>query len=139
MFPERLTEGYRTFAAGRFVHERSRYETLAEKGQHPEIMVVGCVDSRVSPEVIFDAAPGEILVVRNVAAIIPPYQPDHATQHGTSAAGSSSSPRRARRSPRAISSASGSARSRPPPSGSARTPMTTSSTSRANWNSPRSS
>lgn len=86
MFPERLTEGYRTFAGGRFVHERSRYETLAVKGQHPEIMVVGCVDSRVSPEVIFDAAPGEILVVRNVAAIIPPYQPDHATQHGTSAA-----------------------------------------------------
>jgi carbonic anhydrase len=49
-------------------------------------MIVGCVDSRVSPEVIFDSAPGELLVVRNVANIVPPYQPDRATQHGTSAA-----------------------------------------------------
>jgi carbonic anhydrase len=86
MFPERLTEGYQCFVDGRFARERSRYAMLAEKGQQPEIMVVGCVDSRVSPEVIFDAAPGEIVVVRNVANIVPPYQPDHATQHGTSAA-----------------------------------------------------
>jgi carbonic anhydrase len=86
MFPERLTDGYRTFVEGRFARERSRYAMLAEAGQQPEIMVVGCVDSRVSPEVIFDAAPGELLVVRNVANIVPPYQPDHATQHGTSAA-----------------------------------------------------
>jgi carbonic anhydrase len=86
MFPERLRDGYRSFIGGRFARERSRYKTLAERGQRPEIMVIGCVDSRVSPEVIFDAAPGEILVVRNVANIVPPYQPDHATQHGTSAA-----------------------------------------------------
>ena len=86
MFPERLTEGYRSFVEGRFARERSRYAMLAERGQQPQIMVVGCVDSRVSPEVIFDAAPGEILVVRNVANIVPPYQPDKATQHGTSAA-----------------------------------------------------
>jgi carbonic anhydrase len=86
MFPERLTDGYRSFVEGRFARERSRYAMLAEKGQRPEIMIVGCVDSRVSPEVIFDAAPGELLVVRNVANIVPPYQPDHATQHGTSAA-----------------------------------------------------
>jgi len=86
MFPERLTDGYRTFLEGRFQRERSRYAMLAEAGQRPEIMVVGCVDSRVSPEVIFDAAPGELLVVRNVANIVPPYQPDRATQHGTSAA-----------------------------------------------------
>ncbi|KGM30284.1 carbonic anhydrase [Inquilinus limosus] len=86
MFPERLTEGYRTFLSGRFAAERSRYEMLAEKGQRPEIMIVGCVDSRVSPEVIFDAAPGELLVVRNVANLVPPYEPDRETQHGTSAA-----------------------------------------------------
>jgi carbonic anhydrase len=86
MFPERLTNGYRTFVEGRFARERSRYAMLAEAGQQPEILVVGCVDSRVSPEVIFDAAPGELLVVRNVANIVPPYQPDRATQHGTSAA-----------------------------------------------------
>ena len=86
MFPERLQDGYRTFVSSRFASERTRYETLADKGQRPEIMVVGCVDSRVSPEVIFDAAPGELLVVRNVANIVPPYEPDNITHHGTSAA-----------------------------------------------------
>jgi len=86
MFPERLTEGYRAFLGGRFAGERSRYEMLAETGQRPEIMVIGCVDSRVSPEVIFDASPGEILVVRNVANLVPAYEPDRDSQHGTSAA-----------------------------------------------------
>jgi carbonic anhydrase len=86
MFPERLREGYRAFLGGRFASERDRYEMLAETGQRPEIMVVGCVDSRVSPEVIFDAAPGELLVVRNVANLVPKYEPDRDSQHGTSAA-----------------------------------------------------
>jgi carbonic anhydrase len=48
-------------------------------------MVIGCCDSRVSPEVIFDARPGELFVVRNVANIIPPYSPD-GQAHGVSAA-----------------------------------------------------
>jgi len=86
MFPDRLKAGYRSFIDGRFQSERVRYETLAERGQKPEILVFGCVDSRVSPEVIFDAAPGELLVVRNVANLVPPYEPDRAFQHGTSAA-----------------------------------------------------
>ena len=86
MFPQRLADGYRSFLGGRFASERSRYEMLAEAGQRPEIMVIGCVDSRVSPEVIFDAAPGELLVVRNVAHLVPPYEPDRDSQHGTSAA-----------------------------------------------------
>ncbi|MDE2198314.1 MAG: carbonic anhydrase [Rhodospirillales bacterium] len=86
MFPARLAEGYRAFIGGRFAAERSRYEMLAERGQRPEIMVIGCVDSRVSPEVIFDAAPGELLVVRNVANLVPAYEADRSTQHGTSAA-----------------------------------------------------
>ena len=85
MFPERLADGYRSFLQGRFVDERSRYEGLAERGQRPEIMVVGCVDSRVSPEVIFDAGPGELFVVRNVANLVPVYQPDGGA-HGVSAA-----------------------------------------------------
>src|ERR1700754_1145781 len=90
MFPERLTKGYRAFLDGRFVVERGRYQTLAGSGQSPSIMVIGCVDSRVSPEVIFDAAPGEILVARNVANLVPAYEPpsgeDPSHQHGTSAA-----------------------------------------------------
>ena len=86
MLPERLTQGYRAFLGGRFADERSRYEMLDQTGQRPEIMVIGCVDSRVSPEVIFDAAPGELLVVRNVANLVPPYEPHRDSQHGTSAA-----------------------------------------------------
>ena len=86
MFPNRLIQGYGGFLDGRFEAERSRYETLAAAGQQPEIMVFSCVDSRVSPEVIFDAAPGELLVVRNVANLVPIYEPDRDSQHGTSAA-----------------------------------------------------
>jgi carbonic anhydrase len=86
MLPERLAQGYRSFLRGRFADERHRYEMLADTGQTPEIMVVGCIDSRVSPEVIFDAAPGELLVVRNVANLVPPYEEDRSSQHGTSAA-----------------------------------------------------
>jgi carbonic anhydrase len=84
-FPQRLVEGYREFADGRLRREQGRYRELAEAGQSPEVMVIGCCDSRVSPEVIFDARPGELFVVRNVANIVPPYEPDgHA--HGVSAA-----------------------------------------------------
>ena len=85
-FPERLLQGHRTFLSGRFAGEQTRYETLARTGQRPETMIIGCVDSRVSPEVIFDAAPGEMLVVRNVANLVPPFEPHRETQHGTSAA-----------------------------------------------------
>jgi carbonic anhydrase len=84
-FPERLIAGYRHFLAGRLPVEQSRYRELAEDGQSPEIMVIGCCDSRVSPEVIFDADPGELFVVRNVANLVPPYTPDGA-QRAVSAA-----------------------------------------------------
>ena len=83
--PQRLLEGYAAFRSGRLPAEQSRYRDLAERGQSPEIMVIGCCDSRVSPEVIFDAKPGELFVVRNVANLVPPYEPDGA-YHGVSAA-----------------------------------------------------
>ena len=84
-FPDRLIDGYRSFLAGRLPEEQSRYRELAEVGQSPEIMVIGCCDSRVSPEVIFDANPGELFVMRNVANLVPPYTPDGA-QRAVSAA-----------------------------------------------------
>ena len=84
-FPDRLVEGYAAFLGGRLIEEQNRYLQLAESGQSPEIMVIGCCDSRVSPEVIFDARPGELFVVRNVANIVPPYAPD-GQAHGVSAA-----------------------------------------------------
>src|SRR5881227_2466970 len=84
-FPSRLIEGYRDFLTGRLPLEQTRYRDLAERGQSPEIMVIGCCDSRVSPEVIFDARPGELFVVRNVANLVPPYETD-GKYHGVSAA-----------------------------------------------------
>lgn len=84
-FPARLMEGYRAFVETRLPVERSRYETLAEAGQRPESMVICCCDSRVAPEVIFDARAGDLFVVRNVANLVPPYTPTGFT-HGVSAA-----------------------------------------------------
>jgi carbonic anhydrase len=84
-FPQHLLDGYRTFTTQRLPTEQNRYRELSERGQAPEVMVIGCCDSRVSPEVIFDAGPGELFVVRNVANLVPVYQPDSGT-HGVSAA-----------------------------------------------------
>jgi len=84
-FPKNLLDGYRTFRTQRLPTEQTRYRELSERGQSPEVMVIGCCDSRVSPEVIFDAGPGELFVVRNVANLVPVYQPDSAA-HGVSAA-----------------------------------------------------
>jgi carbonic anhydrase len=85
MLPQRLREGYAAFRDGRLAAEQNRYRELAEHGQTPETMVIGCCDSRVSPEVIFDVGPGELFVVRNVGNLIPPYSPD-AAYHGVSSA-----------------------------------------------------
>jgi len=83
--PARLSEGYRAFTETRLPLERSRFERLAATGQRPDVMLIGCCDSRVAPEVIFDSHPGEIFVVRNVANLVPPYNPSGLT-HGVSAA-----------------------------------------------------
>ncbi len=84
-FPTQLFHGYQAFVETRLPLERSRYHALAETGQRPEVMVICCCNSRVSPEVIFDAHPGEMFVVRNVANLVPPYSPSGLT-HGVSAA-----------------------------------------------------
>ncbi len=84
-FPQRLLDGYSAFLRARLPEEQTRFRQLSESGQSPEIMVIGCCDSRVSPEVIFDARPGELFVVRNVGNLVPPYTPDGA-QRAVSAA-----------------------------------------------------
>ena len=84
-FPSPLLDGYGRFRAGRLESERARYRRLAEAGQRPRTMIVGCCDSRAAPEIIFDAGPGQLFVVRNVANLVPPYAPD-GDYHGTSAA-----------------------------------------------------
>jgi carbonic anhydrase len=80
-----LIEGYRRFRAAGWPERKQIFENLAEEGQRPNTLVVACVDSRVDPGVIFDAAPGQMLTLRNVANLVPPYAPDMA-YHGTSAA-----------------------------------------------------
>jgi len=84
-FPQQLIDGYRAFLVSRLRHEQDRYRALSESGQAPQIMVIGCCDSRVSPEVVFDARPGELFVARNIANLVPPYTPDGA-QRAVSAA-----------------------------------------------------
>ena len=79
-----LVLGYHRFRAGDWAQERARWAELAE-GQSPKVMVIACSDSRVDPAQIFDAAPGEMFVVRNVANLVPPYEPD-GKRHGVSAA-----------------------------------------------------
>ena len=80
-----LLNGYARFRAGAWPERKRMFERLAERGQAPRAMVIACADSRVDPGMIFDAGPGELFVVRNVANLVPPYAPDGA-HHATSAA-----------------------------------------------------
>lgn len=84
-FPASLLDGYKSFMSERYQREKDRYRQLADSGQSPTTMVIACCDSRAAPETIFNSGPGELFVLRNVANLVPPYQPD-AGQHGTSAA-----------------------------------------------------
>jgi carbonic anhydrase len=80
-----LIDGYRRFRAGPYNDQRARFDALAHVGQSPKVMIIACADSRVDPTRIFDSAPGEMFVMRNVANLVPPYEADGAT-HGSSAA-----------------------------------------------------
>ncbi|MEI9901374.1 MAG: carbonic anhydrase [Hyphomicrobium sp.] len=73
-FPEKLADRFRRFHHRHFLPKAEEYEDLAENGQNPEAMVISCSDSRVDPETIFSAMPGELFVVRNVANLVPPYE-----------------------------------------------------------------
>jgi carbonic anhydrase len=79
-----MLDGYKRFRASGWANQRARWEKLRE-GQNPRVMVVACSDSRVDPSQIFDTNPGEIFVVRNVAALVPPFETTPG-RHGVSAA-----------------------------------------------------
>ncbi|MAU97437.1 MAG: carbonate dehydratase [Fulvimarina sp.] len=85
LLPEHLMDGYKAFIDKRLPGEKQRFRELAEQGQHPKTMVIACCDSRTAPETLFDCGPGDIFVVRNVANLVPPYEPD-GEYHSTSAA-----------------------------------------------------
>jgi carbonic anhydrase len=78
-----LLEGYRAFLGEHY--ERERYRELAREGQRPTTMIIACCDSRSAPETIFNAGPGELFVLRNIANLVPPFE-EGGGQHGTSAA-----------------------------------------------------
>jgi len=80
-----LVDGYHRFLATRYSEDAALYRTLAETGQAPKTMVIACCDSRVDPAAIFNAAPGQLFIVRNVANLVPPFEP-LGDYHGTSAA-----------------------------------------------------
>jgi carbonic anhydrase len=82
---EDLIAGYRRFRGGTWLEERKRFEALSRLGQRPRALVIACSDSRTDPQMVFNARPGELFVVRNVANIVPPYGPDD-QPHGVSSA-----------------------------------------------------
>jgi carbonic anhydrase len=82
---DNLIAGYRRFRAGTWREERDRFEELSRLGQKPRALVIACSDSRTDPQMVFNAVPGELFVVRNVANLVPPYGPDD-NPHGVSSA-----------------------------------------------------
>ncbi len=82
---ERLLQGYRRFRKGRYQETADLYAELGDY-QDPDIMIISCADSRADPALIFDATPGEFFIVRNVAALVPPYDNTPGGYHGVSAA-----------------------------------------------------
>ena len=80
-----LMDGYKSFRTRTFPANRTLYQDLVKHGQSPRVMIISCCDSRVEPTVILNSRPGELFMVRNVANLVPPYEP-HGDYHGTSAA-----------------------------------------------------
>jgi carbonic anhydrase len=83
--PKSLADGYWRFRRERHASEKGRYRQLAELGQSPTAMVIACCDARVDVSAIFDADPGDLFIMRNVANLVPPFEPE-GKFHGTSAA-----------------------------------------------------
>jgi carbonic anhydrase len=80
-----LIKGYRRFRASTWQNERSRFDELSRHGQKPRALVIACSDSRTDPQMVFNAVPGELFVIRNIASLVPPYGPDE-QPHGVSSA-----------------------------------------------------
>lgn len=82
---KKLLDGYNVFRKKYYEISDTLYRELQYK-QTPKTMVISCCDSRVDPAILMNANPGDIFVVRNVANLVPPYEPFWDSKHGTSAA-----------------------------------------------------
>jgi carbonic anhydrase len=82
---EQLLQGFERFREDYFEKDTALFRKLATHGQKPSTLLISCSDSRVDPAILFGVAPGELFVVRNVANLVPPYEPDNRL-HGTSSA-----------------------------------------------------
>lgn len=82
---QRLLDGFESFRQQYFERRPALFGELVQAGQRPKVLVIACSDSRVDPAILTRAKPGDIFIVRNVAALVPPYEPD-GCRHGTSSA-----------------------------------------------------
>lgn len=83
--PRDLTDRLRAFRSEHFPQFRREYRALADEGQHPSTLFIGCSDSRLMPQMLLDLRPGEVFMVRNVGNLVPPYE-EAGGYHGTAAA-----------------------------------------------------
>lgn len=83
---KKLIDGYKKFYKDNFITNNNNIFGDVQKSQSPKTLIISCSDSRVDPAILTNAEVGDIFVVRNVANIVPPYQPEWETKHGTSAA-----------------------------------------------------
>ena len=81
---QKLLQGFRDFQDNYFSGDSELFDELRH-GQRPKVLVIACSDSRVDPALLTDSDPGDIFVIRNVANLVPPYEPD-GQHHGVSAA-----------------------------------------------------
>ena len=82
---DKLIKGYRAYRDGPYELSRPLIEKLVTEGQRQEVAVIACSDSRVDPAILFQADPGDLFIIRNVANLVPPMELE-GTYHGTSAA-----------------------------------------------------